>query len=300
MRALLLLAALLGLSGCAAYERLFGRRPPPPAATVAYVVGAPYQALGVWRYPAERFSGEETGLAAVIGAHAARTTDGEAFDPGAMAAAHPTLQLPAVARVTDLATGRQVLVRVNDRGPVPAGRVLALTRRAAELIGAQDGAPVQVELAEAESRQLAADLGAGKLAVSTAPTAAVRAESLAPPPGVAQGRARTAAPGIVVAQAAGAAASPAVPLRLPEQVTQTAPRPGQLAIVAGQFGAPGYAEIQRRRLEGLGATVVTSYNGPRDRAYRVQLGPFESVASADAMLARVAAAGVADARIVVQ
>ena len=45
------------------------------------------------------------------------TADGEAFDQGALAAAHRTLQLPALARVTNLENGRAVLVRINDRGP---------------------------------------------------------------------------------------------------------------------------------------------------------------------------------------
>ena len=309
MRRACLLLALLALAGCTAggngfFDRLFGRaRPAPPPPPLHYVVGAPYQALGLWRYPQEQFGDDETGLATVIGAHPPLTTDDERFDPTALTAAHATLQLPALARITNLENGRQVVVRVNDRGPVPPNRVVALSPRAAELIGAGDGARVRVQVLEAESRQLASELqgDAGKLALATAPSGAVTSESLAPPPGVAAGRTRAVRSGPVVA----AAATPdtvaaGIPLRLPEQVTQVPAQPGTLAVVASTFGGRQYAEIQRRRLAGLGAQIVTSYIGPRDRAYRVEIGPLDSVGAADAMLARVFAAGVVDARIVVQ
>ncbi len=307
MRASLLLA-VLALGGCTAggngfFDRLFGRaRPVAPSGPVHYVVGAPYQALGVWRYPREQFQGTETGLASLVGDHGARTTDDEAFDQTAMAAAHPTLQLPALALVTNLETGRQVVVRVNDRGPVPPTRLIALTRRAAELIGAKDGTQVRVRVLDNESRQLAAELqgDAGKLAVATAPTAGVKTESLAPPPGVGQGHARFAASAPAVVQAPPAAAASAIPRRLPEQVTQAPPQPGSLYVVAGTFGRLEYADLQRRRLGDLGARTVISQDGPRERSYRVEIGPLDGVANADATLGRVLGAGVSDARIVVQ
>ena len=67
----------------------------PPPTTPHYVLGAPYQAGGVWYYPRESYDGQETGLAIVYAAdHADLTADGEAFDQTALAAAHQTLQLP--------------------------------------------------------------------------------------------------------------------------------------------------------------------------------------------------------------
>lgn len=293
-----LLLALLALGGCA----LFARKPTQPAMPVRYVLGAPYQALGVWRYPREQFAGEETGLATVMSAHGPRATDDEVFDQTALAASHPTSQLPALARVTNLETGREITVRVNDRGPLPATRAIGLTTRAAELIGARDGTRTRIRFLDAESRQLAAELqgDAGKLAVATAPIAAVRSETLAPPPGVGQGRARVAIPSAERPVAAAPAPASTIPLRLPERVDQVVPSPGSLFVVAGIFGRLEYAEIQRRRLAGLGASVATSFQSPRDRAYRVEIGPLASVANADTMLGQVFAAGVPDARIVVQ
>ncbi len=63
------------------------------------------------------------------------TTDGEVFGQGALAAAHPTLQLPAIARLTDLETGRSVLVRINDRGTPTPRRLVQVTKRIASLLG---------------------------------------------------------------------------------------------------------------------------------------------------------------------
>ena len=90
-----------------------------------YVLGQPWQAGGVWFYPRENYQAVETGLAVIYPSdHPDLTADGEAFDQTALAAAHQTLQLPSIARLTDLETGRQVLVRINDRGPATPHRIL--------------------------------------------------------------------------------------------------------------------------------------------------------------------------------
>lgn len=268
-----------------------------------YSLGRPYQLDGVWRYPREDFSLNETGLAMVYDRRGA-TMSGEAFDGSALAAAHPTLQLPALARVTNLENGRQILVRVNDRGPDNAGRSLGLTRRAAELLGAPGTSALRVrmEVMEAESRRMAGDARPEMpaLAVKTAPSGAVQAESLAPPPGAAQARqVQQAAAGPAVQASAKLQGADAVPLRLPEVITQGQARPGQLAIECGGFSLPEYANAQRERLARLGAYVTTDYYAPRDRAYIVRLGPFRDVASAEAAMRR-ALPLVPDARIVVE
>ncbi len=289
------LLSLLLLAGCA-------RGGPPPSPH--YVLGGPYQAGGVWRYPREAFVYSETGLASVVGAHGRLTADGEAFDDTALAAGHPTLQLPALARITNLENGRQVQVRLNDRGPDSPARIVELTGRTAELLGAADPAAIRVrlEVVEDASRRMAAELreDAPNLRLATVPSGTVQAESLAPPPGAAQaGRVRQAAT-VPVATAAPVAADPAVPLRLPEAVTQVWVAPGQLMIDCGGFSRPDYADILRQRLASLGARTTTSYNAPRDRAYMVRIGPLPSVAAAEAMQLRAMQAGATDARIVVE
>jgi len=92
---------------------------------------------------------EQTGEASYYGKrfHGRRTASGERYDAQRATAAHPTLPLGTEATVTNLETGKQVLVEINDRGPYARGRDLDLSRKAAEQIGlGKDGvAPVEIE-----------------------------------------------------------------------------------------------------------------------------------------------------------
>jgi len=80
---------------------------------------------------------EEKGLASWYSypARTRRTASGEWFDPSDMTAAHKTLPIPCIAEVTNLETGKKIKVRINDRGPFVRGRVIDLSRRAAEELG---------------------------------------------------------------------------------------------------------------------------------------------------------------------
>lgn len=292
----LLLGTAMLLAAC--------HRPPAPRAALHYQLGDNYQSDGVWHYPREQFTVDETGLAEVMGSHGPLTADGELFDQTALAAAHPTLQLPALARITDIATGRQILVRVNDRGPASSSRMVAITRRAAELLGAagQTAIPVRFEVIESESRAMADALRseAPRLDIATVADGPVHAESLAPPPGTSQStRGRVAPPGPAPIAARPVVAAGPVPLRLPEAVTQGAPQPVTLMITCGSFSSQRYANLLRDQLAWLGAVTTTSYTAPRDRAYIVQIGPLPDVATADTTLAQARRAGATDARIIV-
>lgn len=77
-----------------------------------------------------------------------RTANGEIFDPSQLTAAHKTLPFGTQVRVTNLNNGRSILVRINDRGPFKPGRIIDLSRAAAEQIGmiGSGTAPVQLEL----------------------------------------------------------------------------------------------------------------------------------------------------------
>ena len=92
----------------------------------------------------------QTGLASWYGEpfHGRATASGEIFDKAALSAAHPTWPLGSLARVTRVETGSAVLVRINDRGPFVDGRIIDLSRAAAEALGFLDDglAEVRVEL----------------------------------------------------------------------------------------------------------------------------------------------------------
>lgn len=109
-----------------------------------------YVALGNTYTPkTERRTHREEGLASWYGRrfHGKKTASGERYDMYAMTAAHPTLPIPSYARVTSLANGRSVVVRINDRGPFHSKRVIDLSYTAAHKLGylGQGSARVRVE-----------------------------------------------------------------------------------------------------------------------------------------------------------
>lgn len=285
---------LLGaLTGCSLV-----RRPSPPATTAArYVIGDAYHAGGIWYYPREETQYSATGLATVAEPHQPKTADGETFDGSALAAAHQTLQLPAIARVTNLENGRQILVRLNDRGPASPSRLVALTPHAAALLQAADGTQVRVELDEDMTHVLAEQLGGGpRVAVTAVPLAEVQSEALPPPTGSAQSVHVRTGPTPVVTQAARSSVATTVPARLPDVVVQTPPQPGRIIIRASEFTRADYAQRFAARIGGL----VEHINLGRSDIYRVRAGPYATVRQADAALDQVLQAGVIDARIVIE
>ena len=108
----------------------------------------------------------EEGLASWYGPgfHGGKTANGERFDSGELTAAHRTLPLPSIVRVTMLSTGKQVIVRVNDRGPFAHSRILDMSRGAAEKIGLLRAgvAKVRVEYMKDESEKFADLLADGR------------------------------------------------------------------------------------------------------------------------------------------
>lgn len=100
-------------------------------------IGKPYKVKGKWYHPQEKPTGDRSaGIASWYGDafHGRLTANGEVYDMTHLTAAHPTMPLPSYARVTNSRNGNSVIVRVNDRGPFAHGRVIDLSRRAAELL----------------------------------------------------------------------------------------------------------------------------------------------------------------------
>ncbi len=109
----------------------------------------PYVALGKYFKPmTELRSYKERGVASWYGRryHGNNTASGEVYDMYAMTAAHPTLPLPSYARVTNLETGKSVIVRLNDRGPFLSDRLIDLSYTAAYKLGILAGGSGHVEV----------------------------------------------------------------------------------------------------------------------------------------------------------
>ncbi len=92
-----------------------------------------------------RFS--QAGLAAIYDAEPGSnlTASGEAFDPMQLTAAHPTLPIPSYARITNLANGRMIVVRINDRGPYGNDRAISLSRAAADRLNTSNNTKVRID-----------------------------------------------------------------------------------------------------------------------------------------------------------
>ncbi len=110
---------------------------PIPEGGGKYHVGKPYQVAGRWFTPKEQPGYDKTGMASWYGEafHARKTSNGEWFDMNDLTAAHPTLPLPSYAKVTNLDNGRQVIVRINDRGPFVGTRIIDLSKRSSDALG---------------------------------------------------------------------------------------------------------------------------------------------------------------------
>lgn len=118
-------------------------------------IGKPYKVGGRWYTPGHDEDYDKVGLASWYGPkfHGKSTANGEAFDQHALTAAHPTLPLPSYVRVTVVKTGKSAVLRVNDRGPFHRGRIIDVSKAAADKLGFRraGSAKVRVEyLADAE------------------------------------------------------------------------------------------------------------------------------------------------------
>lgn len=226
-------------------------------------VGAPYQVGGVWYLPAFEPDFDETGTASWYGSefHGRPTSNGELFDMNALTAAHPTLPLPSLLEVTNLSNGRTITVRLNDRGPFVAGRMLDLSRRAAEELG-----------------------------FIPAGTAQVRVRYLGPAEPAAP-----AIPSVTLASARTPAAVAAVSAPLLSSVTPVAS--GRF-VQAGAFADAANAERARERVASIGPARVAQATINGARMYRVLLGPWSDEAEAAAKAQEAAARGLPGARVV--
>ena len=123
-----------------------------------YKIGTPYKINGKWYYPAVDYDYEEIGIASWYGPgfHGKKTANGEIFDQNKVSAAHRTLPMPSVVRVTNLDNGKVLpKVRINDRGPFAGNRIIDLSKKAAKELGFVNTgiARVKVEILENESRE---------------------------------------------------------------------------------------------------------------------------------------------------
>ena len=320
-RSLLAIVALgLVLAGCASSgPKVAGNHHSRhPAGQPIYRV-EPYQVKGLWYTPRADYSYDETGTASWYGPGFDQqlTADNEIYDMNQLSAAHKTLPLPSVVQVTNMQNGRSVRLRVNDRGPFVDGRIIDLSRRAAQLLGFETigTAPVRVKILREESIQVAeaamrGETGRVMLAQSVASEPpSPRSEVIGAPPPAASLREPLPAPRPAVAAAATGywptliTPAHAEALHRPIAPLPVAAKPlvktsGRIFVQAGTFAVPENAQRVRARIAALGSVEIVRTASNGTNLYRVRLGPVASEAAAARLLGKVVDCGYPGARVV--
>jgi rare lipoprotein A len=134
-RPLFAVSLALVIAACAGKPKPAAVKAPPTAGGVK--IGRPYEVFGNTYVPKDDRSYDARGIASWYGPtfHAKPTATGEIYNQDDLTAAHKTLPMPSWVEVTNLDNGRQLTVRINDRGPFVEGRIIDLSRRSAQLLG---------------------------------------------------------------------------------------------------------------------------------------------------------------------
>lgn len=289
-RMALIAVAAASLAACATVDHS-----PGPITSVGGT-GKPYQVNGIWYVPREQPNYNEVGMASWYGDafHQKATASGERFDMNAVSGAHTTLPLPSIVEVTNLDNGRRLKVRVNDRGPFVADRVIDLSREAARELGFERQGLARVRVRYVGPAPLLGPAAGVRVARATPPRSAPVqiARAAAPPPSrqssYQQQAAFTAAP---------AAAAPRTLEVAPSLAEAVAPSPA-FRVQAGAFSEEGRARRVAAQLASVGPAVVEPIERNGTRLWRVMLPGPQDELQAYNLRQRVAEAGFADARVV--
>ena len=280
---LCLFALALLTTGCASNTVNLNDSPYSQAAAIKgqggmYKVGKPYKIKGATYYPKEDYHYSEVGIASWYGSdfHNKRTANGEKYDMNTLTAAHRTLPLPSIVRVTNLENGRSLVLRVNDRGPYAKSRIIDISKRGAQLLGyqMQGTAKVRVELLEKESKELKAALLGQKIEdidyASTSATPVPNGEKT-----------------LVIYNA-----------NVADKVTDSHVADNNYFVQAGSFSQKTSAADLKGKLSQFGNANIAQADVSGKTFYRVRLGPFNFKEEAEVTLVKVKNYGISNASVV--
>lgn len=212
---------------------------------------------------------KEKGIASWYGNkfHGRRTSNGEIYSMYGMTAAHKTLPIPSYVRVTNLNNGRQIVVRVNDRGPFHSGRIIDLTYAGASKLGfiRQGTAPVMIETIEPGSPQPIPQI-----------TPAPKTESAAPMASTTLSTSTTISASTMPATVTALSASANAPKAPAPANSAGYQLPPNTYLQAGAFSSKTSADNLSRRIKVLTDFPVTILEPSADQLYRVHVGPLDS------------------------
>ena len=301
-----------------------------------YKIGDPYQVNGITYRPQENYNYKEVGIASWYGPdfHKGLTANGETYNMHALSAAHRTLPLPSVVKVTNLENGKTVVVRVNDRGPFVNNRIIDLSKTAADKLGFLDSgtAKVKVEIMADESKALKKKiLAAGGKVVGGAPLTEVETDErvdsqtppaqavnlLAPQP---QGTPATQAAAMSDVNAAFAstglgdeeeevlfspqkARARADKGDSPLSNASSADAPatsegGRFYVQGGAFSNYDNALAVQKKLSEFGSAKIQKVSSAGNTIYRVRIGPYQTGEASVAVMDIIEQSGYTDLRLI--
>jgi rare lipoprotein A len=322
--AALLLMALV--AGCASHR---GGGGGASASVGRYKVGAPYTIDGVTYVPKEEFNHTEIGIASWYGPgfHGKYTANGEVYDRSDRTAAHRTLQMPSMVRVTNTDNGLSTVVRINDRGPYARSRILDVSRATAEELGMLRNGTAHIRIDQlpaesvavkevamngggpAEQEAAAARVSSGR-GTPSQPTVAVA--QAPPPPPISQPVPPPLPPAAPVAAPAESVTVWAQPPsntlppgttfggRSPEAISASLAShpPGGFYVQTGAFSSMTNAERQRSLITTYGTTDISQGSAAGREVFRVRVGPYTTPDAAGIVADRLKRSGYGDARVV--
>jgi rare lipoprotein A len=226
-------------------------------------VGPPYEANGRWYVPTAEPGYAQNGIASWYGPrfHGQPTASGEIYDQEALTAAHPTLPLNSLVQVTNLQNGREIIVRVNDRGPFAHERLIDLSRAGAAHLGFEQAGQARVHVRY---------LGPAPRRVTAASAALASATNVDDGAGVNP-------PG------------PAAPN--PRLLEVGEDNEAGFVVQVGAFSDPRNAQRVRDAVASAGPAQIDVREGARGELFRVRVGPWTSRSEAEAALQTLVAQG---------
>lgn len=261
----------------------------------------PYAIKGIWYHPQAHYEYEEEGIASYYGGgdifHGRPTATGETFDMNEITAAHKTLPLPCIAEVTNLENGRQIQLKVNDRGPFIRGRIIDVSRRVAQLLGfeGRGTAKVRVRTLVPESLALNGLDSSNVMLAEAKPQVSERADltdflaTMEESPSLPDSLFEEADNAIVLAEA-----TPSL-LDAPEPTSSSK----GIFVDVGAYESHKEATAVSRALDKFSHLSLEPIKKKGLRHYAVRLGPLNSMFHANQVLDQLANAGHLMSRIVI-
>ncbi len=308
-----LFLAVIILNGCTETKfiaHLVKQVPMPsdlPKSKGSFKVGSPYKIKGRTYYPEERYNYVEKGIASWYGPnfHGKFTANGEVYNQYELTAAHKTLQMPSIIRVTNLENGRSLILRVNDRGPYSRSRILDVSKRAAELLGfkKQGTARIKLQVLEKESKIVAQaakegrDTSGMEIAFNNKsyPIKHIQIADNLPKannsPAKITSFEKESLPDIQQLSKTNITKA---------DIVKTAVVPTKIYVQAGSFSNHENALKLASNLSNIGSSDIYPTMINNRQFYRVRVGPFDSVERADTILNRLVDSGNSQAMIIIE